>query len=168
MPYGRSYLNDGDDAPIVRFTFARHVFGFSSKRVVVARQTFRGGTVECLTEPCYHRRFRADQTGDNGGYALPTLARRCLDIAKWMVPAPDAGRTGEHGCLHGFRPGQGDDGTVANLTCDAPSQLAQESSACVAFNIRKAARAVTQLSDERMRPFGLRSTQLPILGMTLI
>jgi DNA-binding MarR family transcriptional regulator len=47
-------------------------------------------------------------------------------------------------------------------------QLAQEGSSCVSFNIRKAARAVTQLYDERMRPFGLRSTQLPILGKTLV
>jgi DNA-binding MarR family transcriptional regulator len=47
-------------------------------------------------------------------------------------------------------------------------KLAQEGSSCVSFNIRKAARAVTQLYDERMRPFGLRSTQLPILGKTLI
>jgi DNA-binding MarR family transcriptional regulator len=46
-------------------------------------------------------------------------------------------------------------------------QLAQEGSSCVSFNIRKAARAVTQLYDERMRPLGLRSTQLPILGKTL-
>jgi DNA-binding MarR family transcriptional regulator len=47
-------------------------------------------------------------------------------------------------------------------------QLAQEGSSCVSFNIRKAARAVTQLYDERMRPFGLRSTQLSILAKTLI
>jgi DNA-binding MarR family transcriptional regulator len=47
-------------------------------------------------------------------------------------------------------------------------RLAQEGASCVCFNIRKAARAVTQLYDERMRPFGLRSTQLPILGKTLI
>jgi DNA-binding MarR family transcriptional regulator len=46
-------------------------------------------------------------------------------------------------------------------------QLAHEGSRCVSFNIRKAARAVTQLYDERMRPFGIRSTQLPILGKTL-
>ena len=46
-------------------------------------------------------------------------------------------------------------------------QLAQEGSSCVSFNIRKAARAVTQLYDERLRPFGLRSTQLSILGKTL-
>jgi DNA-binding MarR family transcriptional regulator len=47
-------------------------------------------------------------------------------------------------------------------------QLAQEGSGCVSFNIRKAARAVTQLYDARLRPFGLRSTQLPILGKTLV
>jgi hypothetical protein len=47
-------------------------------------------------------------------------------------------------------------------------QVAQESSRCVSFNIRKATRAVTHLYDERLRPFGLRSTQLPILGTTLI
>ena len=47
-------------------------------------------------------------------------------------------------------------------------QLAQEGSSCVSFNIRKAARTVTQLYDERMRPFGLRSTQLSILGKMLI
>ena len=47
-------------------------------------------------------------------------------------------------------------------------ELAQEGSSCVSFNIRKAARIVTQLYDERLRPFGLRSTQLSILGKTLI
>jgi DNA-binding MarR family transcriptional regulator len=47
-------------------------------------------------------------------------------------------------------------------------QLAQEGSSCVSFNIRKAARAVTQQYDERMRPCGLRSTQLSILGKTLV
>jgi len=47
-------------------------------------------------------------------------------------------------------------------------QLAQEGSSCVSFNIRKAARAVTQLYDERLRPCGLRSTQLSILGKTLV
>jgi DNA-binding MarR family transcriptional regulator len=47
-------------------------------------------------------------------------------------------------------------------------ELAQEGSSCVSFNIRKAARTVTQLYDERMRPFGLRSTQLSILAKTLI
>ncbi len=46
-------------------------------------------------------------------------------------------------------------------------KLAQERSSCICFNIRKAARAVTQLYDEKVRPFGLRCTQLSILGMTL-
>jgi DNA-binding MarR family transcriptional regulator len=46
-------------------------------------------------------------------------------------------------------------------------ELAQEGSSCVSFNIRKAARTVTQLFDERLRPCGLRSTQLSILGKTL-
>jgi DNA-binding MarR family transcriptional regulator len=46
-------------------------------------------------------------------------------------------------------------------------QLAQEGSSCVSFNIRKAARTVTQLYDERLRPLGIRSTQLSILGKTM-
>jgi DNA-binding MarR family transcriptional regulator len=45
--------------------------------------------------------------------------------------------------------------------------LAQEGSSCVSFNIRKAARTVTQLYDERLRPLGIRSTQLSILGKTM-
>jgi DNA-binding MarR family transcriptional regulator len=51
----------------------------------------------------------------------------------------------------------------------APQRMglfAQEEPSCVCFNVRKAARAVTQLYDERMRPFGLRGTQLAILGQT--
>src|SRR5215475_8730961 len=46
-------------------------------------------------------------------------------------------------------------------------QLAREGSNCVSFNIRKAARTVTQLYDERLRPIGIRSTQLSILGKTM-
>ena len=34
---------------------------------------------------------------------------------------------------------------------------------CAALNLRKAARIVTQLYDNALRPLGLRSTQLPIL-----
>ncbi len=34
---------------------------------------------------------------------------------------------------------------------------------CVCFNMRKAARVVTQIYDEAMRPLGFRSTQLAIL-----
>ena len=35
---------------------------------------------------------------------------------------------------------------------------------CVCFNVRKASRSITQLYDELLRPIGLRSTQLSILG----
>ena len=38
---------------------------------------------------------------------------------------------------------------------------------CLCFNLRKAARAVTQLYDERMRASGLRVTQLSILAVTM-
>jgi DNA-binding MarR family transcriptional regulator len=36
---------------------------------------------------------------------------------------------------------------------------------CACFNLRKAARSVTQLYDEALKPVGLFATQLPILGM---
>jgi DNA-binding MarR family transcriptional regulator len=48
------------------------------------------------------------------------------------------------------------------------SMFAQEEPSCVGFNVRKAARGVTQLDDERMRPFGLRVTPLAIRGKTLL
>lgn len=35
---------------------------------------------------------------------------------------------------------------------------------CVCFNLRRAARAVTQLYDEALRPSGLRATQLSVLS----
>jgi DNA-binding MarR family transcriptional regulator len=38
---------------------------------------------------------------------------------------------------------------------------------CACGNLRKAARAVTQLYDEALRPRGLRSTQFGILGATM-
>jgi DNA-binding MarR family transcriptional regulator len=44
--------------------------------------------------------------------------------------------------------------------------LAKEGAQCVCFNLRKAARAVTQLYDEVFRPTGLRATQLSILAVT--
>jgi DNA-binding MarR family transcriptional regulator len=47
-------------------------------------------------------------------------------------------------------------------------ELAQEGSRCVSCNIRKAARTVTQLYDERLRPCGRRRTQLSILGKALV
>jgi DNA-binding MarR family transcriptional regulator len=45
-------------------------------------------------------------------------------------------------------------------------RFGEEGPECVCFNIRKAARAVTQLYDEVFRPTGLRATQLSILGVT--
>jgi len=38
---------------------------------------------------------------------------------------------------------------------------------CVCGNLRKAARAITQLYDEALRPAGLRVTQFAILGTTM-
>ncbi|HZX61239.1 MAG TPA: MarR family winged helix-turn-helix transcriptional regulator [Candidatus Methylomirabilis sp.] len=46
-------------------------------------------------------------------------------------------------------------------------KLAEEGAKCLCFNVRKAARAVTQLYDERMRASGLRVTQLSILAVTM-
>jgi DNA-binding MarR family transcriptional regulator len=43
-------------------------------------------------------------------------------------------------------------------------QLTTEGKLCVCFNLRKAARAVTQLYEAALRPTGLRATQLGILG----
>lgn len=45
-------------------------------------------------------------------------------------------------------------------------KLGEEGPECVCFNIRKAARAVTQLYDDAFRPTGLRATQLSILAVT--
>lgn len=48
------------------------------------------------------------------------------------------------------------------------SKLAEgEGRACACGNLRKAARAVTQLFDEALRPAGLRVTQFGILGATM-
>ncbi len=57
---------------------------------------------------------------------------------------------------------------MPNTAQQRMGMFAQEEPSCVCFNVRKAARAVTQLYDERMRPFGLRVTQLAILGKTLL
>lgn len=46
-------------------------------------------------------------------------------------------------------------------------RFAHEGPSCVCANLRKTARAITQLYDERMRGTGLRATQLSILGVTL-
>lgn len=45
-------------------------------------------------------------------------------------------------------------------------KFGEEGSACVCFNLRKAARAVTQLYDDKLRPTGLRATQLSVLAVT--
>ncbi len=45
-------------------------------------------------------------------------------------------------------------------------RFGKEVPACACFNIRKAARAVTQLYDEGLRPTGLRATQFSILAVT--
>lgn len=45
-------------------------------------------------------------------------------------------------------------------------RFGEEGPECVCFNIRKAARAITQLYDDVFRPTGLRATQLSILAVT--
>ena len=48
-------------------------------------------------------------------------------------------------------------------------KLAEEGArGCACGNIRQAARAVTQLFDEALRPAGLRATQFGILGATMV
>lgn len=46
------------------------------------------------------------------------------------------------------------------------NRWAQEGRACVCFNLRSAARAITRLYDEGMRRTGLRVTQVSILGVS--
>lgn len=43
------------------------------------------------------------------------------------------------------------------------ARLQEAGSVCACFNLRKAARAVTSMYDEALRPTGLRATQLPLL-----
>ena len=43
------------------------------------------------------------------------------------------------------------------------AQLAEIEATCACLNVRKAARAITQLFDEVLQPTGLRSTQFPLL-----
>ncbi|MCZ6479953.1 MAG: MarR family winged helix-turn-helix transcriptional regulator [candidate division NC10 bacterium] len=45
-------------------------------------------------------------------------------------------------------------------------KFAEEAPACACFNIRKAARAISQLYDDVLRPSGLRVTQFSILAVT--
>ena len=58
--------------------------------------------------------------------------------------------------------------TMQDTTQQRMSMFAQEEPSGVGCNVRKTARAVTQLDDERMWPFGLRVTPLAILGKTLL
>lgn len=46
------------------------------------------------------------------------------------------------------------------------AKFAEEVPFCACFNIRKAARAITQLYDDALRPSGLRATQFSILSVT--
>ena len=48
------------------------------------------------------------------------------------------------------------------------AKLVEAGSLCACFNLRKAARAVTSMYDEALRPTGLRATQLPLLLITRV
>lgn len=43
--------------------------------------------------------------------------------------------------------------------------MLDETSSCVCFNLRKTARAITQMYDEILKPSGLRSTQFSVLAV---
>jgi len=59
--------------------------------------------------------------------------------------------------------------TVRDTAEQQISKVAEEEGrACACGNLRKAARAVTQLFDEALRPAGLRATQFGILGATMV
>ena len=59
--------------------------------------------------------------------------------------------------------------TVRDSVEQQISKVAEEEGrACACGNLRKAARAVTQLFDEALRPAGLRATQFGILGATMV
>lgn len=45
----------------------------------------------------------------------------------------------------------------------SPSRAAEIAATCACFNVRKAARAITQLYDDALRPSGLRATQFTLL-----
>jgi len=52
----------------------------------------------------------------------------------------------------------------ATLIKSKTKRLKRDSNACACFNLRMAARAITQTYDEGMRETGLRVTQLSVLG----
>ncbi len=51
------------------------------------------------------------------------------------------------------------------MTRDAPPLDIDAPANCTCFNLRKAARAVTQAYDEALKPIGLRATQLQLLAV---
>ncbi|MEA3509207.1 MAG: MarR family winged helix-turn-helix transcriptional regulator [candidate division NC10 bacterium] len=55
---------------------------------------------------------------------------------------------------------------VGNTVEQQMGKCAEEAPLCACFNIRKAARAITQLYDDVLRPSGLRVTQFSILAVT--
>ncbi len=55
---------------------------------------------------------------------------------------------------------------VRDTTGQQRGKFAEEAPTCACFNIRKAARAITQLYDDVLRPSGLRVTQFSILAVT--
>jgi hypothetical protein len=74
----------------VRFTFALHIFGFSSKRVVLARHTFEGGSDECIIEPRYHRRSGALEWKLDGALFLPSIRFIQWNQGQFRDQAPSA------------------------------------------------------------------------------
>ena len=58
-------------------------------------------------------------------------------------------------------------GKVSRSSTDVDLRTLAECRECTCFNLRKAARAVTQLYDDSMRPTGLRATQFALLVHTL-
>jgi len=44
-------------------------------------------------------------------------------------------------------------------------RMIDEEEVCVCFNLRKAARVITQIYDDVMRPLGYRATQMTLLGV---
>ena len=48
------------------------------------------------------------------------------------------------------------------------TQYLEPAQGCVCFNIRKSARAITQLYEDALRPTGLRATQFTLLVATRV
>ena len=54
---------------------------------------------------------------------------------------------------------------MSDLKSRAARRVPDAATDCTCFNLRKAARAVTQFYDEALRPSGLRATQFSLLGV---